>query len=450
MTNKTVDKSTMPVSQELEQSILACILLDPSGQCFLQASQRITPDDFGLDSHVKIYRAMEHLTDSGKAIDYLTLTARLQDVGELENCGLGYVTDLANGVGRIRLKNISHYIDRLLDYSARRTIIYAANSAMERAIDSPEAGDIAGELQERLRCITARSQAETCVHVSTIAQNVAAKLVQQNQSKQDFIGLPTGIRRLDRLLSGLVAGEYIVVAADPGGGKTSFALNVTEVNCLEDNPVQFFSLEMRRDSLALRLGSGLTGINHLKFRNGSWLNEDELDRACQAFQNIKGWPLWIDDSGGLTPRELYARGRMQVAKGAKLIVVDYLQKIAAKGDSGYERATLASEAVRQLAKDTAVPVLCISQLSRRKDRASQKPELFDLRDSGAIEQDAHAVIMLWRPKEQDNFTGKDAFLLRKNRSGPVGEIAARYEPSTMKWTQDDSDLYDDGRAAAGQ
>lgn len=448
---KTADKSTNPVSQELEQSILACILLDLSGGCFLQASQRITPEDFGLDTHVKIYRAMQAIVDVGKPIDYYTLVARLQDVGELESCGIGYVTDLSsNTAGHIRLKNIDHYLDRLLEYSGRRTIIRAADSAMQRAADGDGVGDVSGELQERLNRITARAQAQTCVPVSAIVQEVATKLVQQNQSKQDFIGLPTGIRRLDRLLSGLVAGEYIVVAADPGGGKTSFALNVTEINCLDDNPVQFFSLEMRRDPLVLRLGSGLTGINHLKFRNGSWMSEDELDRACQAFENIKGWPLWIDDSGGLAPRELYARGRMQVAKGAKLIVVDYLQKIAAPGDSGYERATLASEAVRQLAKDTAVPVLCISQLSRRKDRASQKPELFDLRDSGAIEQDAHAVIMLWRPKENDNFTGKDALLVRKNRSGPVGEIAAKYESGTMKWTQDDSDLYADGKAASSQ
>lgn len=451
--NKKAEKN-MPVSEELERSILACILLDTEGDCYLQASQRITAEDFGLDSSKRIFRAMQHLVENAKAIDYFTLAGRLQDTQEIDQCGgVGYVTDLAGKGLYPRLKNIGHYLDNLLEYSSRRTIIYAATAAIDRAYEADKSGDVAGELQQSLDLVTQRAQSQTCVPASVIGPVVAQQLVWQNQQGMDFIGLPTGIRKLDRLISGLVAKEDVVVAADTGAGKTSFALNVTEINCLDDNPVQFFSLEMGKESLYLRLAASLANINHLKLRNGSWLQDDELDLAMQAITQIMKWPLWIDDTGGLTPRELYARGRMQVAKGAKLIIVDYLQKIAAPGKSLYERVTNASEAVRVLAKESGVPVLNLSQLSRpEKGAKKRKPTMHDLRESGAIEQDAHSVILLWREESENSsgepyFTENDLIIVGKNRNGPTGEIRAKYNRQIMKWVQDDSDLYD-GKASA--
>lgn len=453
---KTVEKS-MPVNNELERSVLACIVLDSTGGCFLQAAQRITADDFGLDTHSRIFRAMQHLADHATAIDYYTLASRLADTQEIELCGgLAYVTDLVDPSKYPRLKNISHYLDSLLEYASRRTIIHAATSAISRAFDLEKAGDVAGELQQSLDLITQRAQSQTCIPASEIGPEVGRRLVQQHDRDEDFIGLPTGIGKLDRLLSGLVPGENVVVAADTGAGKTSFALNVAEVNCLRDNPVQFFSLEMKRDALFLRLAAGLSGINHLKFRNGAWLNPDELDTAMKTITEIMKWPMWIDDSGGLTPRELYARGRMQVAKGAKLIIVDYLQKIAAPGKSLYERVTNASEAVRVLAKEANVPILNLSQLSRpEKGTKRRKPMMHDLRESGAIEQDAHSVILLWReeaenPAGEPYFTEKDLVIVGKNRNGPTGEIKAKYNRQVMKWTQDDQELYGDGKTAGAQ
>lgn len=452
----TADKPILPIDQDLERAILGAILLDNS--CFLQVAERISSDDFGLDSHRRIFRALQELHDAGKPLDYYTLCTVLGDRGELEFCGgVAYVTDLVDITRFPRLRNVSHYLDRLLDLSARRTIIYAADSAIQRASDSSGAGDVAGELQERLNRVTARAQASSCVPVAEVVADVAGRLVSQHYSPQDFIGLPTGIHDLDRLTSGLVDGENIVIAADPGGGKTSFALNVAELNCRNDVPVQIFSLEMTKESLLLRLASGLTSINHLKFRNGGRMSIEELDSALEGLNKIKGWPLWIDDSSGLTPRELYARGRMQVAKGAKLIIVDFLQRIVSSGDTLDERITAASQAVTQLAKDSKRPVLNLSQLSRRKDRRGQKPELDDLRGSGTIEQDAHAAIFLWIEQVVNDsgikeFTGNDALLLRKNRNGPTGEIPAHYDSKIMKWGEPrgESYLYQDGKGASGE
>lgn len=439
----------MPIHPETERLVLGCIVLDNSGECYLQAAGRLEPDDFGLDSHRRIFRAMGELTEEKKPIEYVSLCEKLIEKGELEMCGgIAYVTDLVDPFKCPRLKNIDHYLSSLLEYSSKRKMIRLSDGAMHRLYNMESSGDVAGELQQSLDTITQRAQSKTCVPASQIGPEVAQRLIRQHDQDEDFIGLPTGIGKLDRLLSGLVAGENVVVAADTGAGKTSFALNVAEVNCLRDNPVHFFSLEMKRDALFLRLAAGLSGINHLKFRNGAWMSNEELERAMQTITTVMKWPLWIDDSGGLTPRELYARGRMQVAKGAKLIIVDYLQKIAAPGKSLYERVTNASEAVRVLAKEASVPVLNLSQLSRpEKGAKRRKPTMHDLRESGAIEQDAHSVILLWREESENAsgepyFTENDLVIVGKNRNGPTGEIKAKYNRQVMKWTQDDTDLYD--------
>lgn len=418
---------TLPQNENTERAVLACILLDSAGSCYLQAAQSLTVDDFGYDSHRRIFSAMLELGEDSKPIDYTTLYEVLDARKEIQTVGLGYLTDLADISKNIRLQNISPYITTLREFSARRRILITADNTVRKAYDGAEAAELLGELQDQISLLTQRSQEKNCVPVSVVAKEVAQRLIHQHDNPQDCIGLPTGLPELDRSLSGLVNGENIVIAADPGMGKTSIALNITQENCTRDNPVQFFSLEMKRDSLLLRLASGLTGINHLHFRNPAWMSKDDMGRALNAIAEIGKWPLWIDDSGGLTPRELYARGRMQAAKGAKLIIVDFLQKLISPGASLYERVTNSSEAVRSLAKDTDVPVLNLSQLSRRKERTGQKPELHDLRDSGAIEQDAHAVIMLWSDNDGD------VLLVRKNRSGPLGEIRARYEKKIMKW-----------------
>lgn len=451
---RTEQQPGLPINLDTERGVLACILLDASGDCYLQAAEALTVDEFGLDSHRRIFGAMLALGEESNPIDYLTLCEVLDARKEIEACGgIGYITDLTDAGKYIRLKNIQPYIDILREFSRRRTLALLGHTTFQAAIDGTESGELLGELQGHLDLLTQRAQSEACVSVAKIAPEVARRLIKQHDQQEDFIGLPTGIRKLDKLLSGLVKGENIVVAADTGAGKTSFALNVAEINCLNDNPVQVFSLEMKRDSLLLRLAAGITAINHLKFRNGGWMSKSEMEVALKALGDIAKWPLWIDDTGGLTPRELYARGRMQVAKGAKLIIVDYLQKLNAPGNTLRERVTNASEAVRQLAKHTNVPVLNLSQLSRPERGASKrKPGMHDLKESGSIEQDAHSVVLLWREEEENEhgearFTEHDLIIVGKNRSGPTGEIKAKYDARIMHWYQDDTDLYD-GKAEA--
>jgi replicative DNA helicase len=455
----TIDRS-MPAKPEAERQILAAIIFDQRdpNACLMQAQARVTPDDFSLDSNRRLYRAMQDLASEGKPIEYTTLGDKLLEKGELEAVGVSYLTNLGDGMPRIQ--NIDAYIDIVLKASKQRQIININSAAVQRAYELEDPEEIAGAIQESLALITQRSQQEACTPASAIVQGLGQRLMKQFDGGARFIGLPTPIGRLNYALGGLVRKENIVVAADTGGGKTSLALNTTELNCKNDKPVHWFSVEMSKEALLLRLAASLTGINYMKIRNTGNLHQSELTAVLEALSEIGRWPLWIDDTSDLSTRQMYARGRMQAARGARLIVVDYLQRVRAAGNTTVDQISAASGCVAGMAKDGDVPVLNLSQLSRfektSKDSQLRKPNMHDLKGSGNIEQDADSVVLLWREQiREDNgdrliYTGNDSMIIGKNRNGPCFEIAVRYDGEVMVWREKDADrdLYDGKMEAA--
>jgi replicative DNA helicase len=452
----------IPINEEAERMILASICLDERkpNECFMQAAALMVPEDFGLDSHRRIFRAMDRLHKQEKPIEYVTLCQELDDNKEVEACGgSAYITGLCDKLGGWpRIKNIEQYIQLVHKAANQRAIIHASQSALVKAYEREAPGEIIGELTQELETITQRAQRNACVPVANLIDPLCHRLMQQQQAGGRFIGLPTPIGRLNWAMGGLARKELTVVAGDTGTGKTAFALNITEHNCIRDNPVHWFSMEMDSESLLLRLAASRTGINHIRIRNTGNLSMDEVCLVIAALDEIKRWPLWIDDTGGLTVREMYARGRMQAARGVKLIVSDYLQKLKAPGLTTREQVNVASECTRQLAKSGNVPVLSLSQLARfektSKDSHLRKPGMHDLKESGNIEQDAHNVLLLWREQKRDDegrlfYTGNDAVIIGKNRNGPCFEVAVKYEPQIMVWCEIDPDNEaTDGKALA--
>lgn len=449
----------MPMNTDAERQVLGAIVLfqGSPNDCMMQAQTRLMADDFGLHSHRLIYKAMEELNTSEKPLEYTTLVERLIEKDELESVGgVQYVTSIADGLPRI--KNISAYVEIVLKMSAQRQLIQASTVAIQRAYERDEPGDIAGGLQDRIDLITNRAQSDACVPASAVVDGLCERLMKQYRAQARYIGLPTPIGRLTYALGGLGRKENIVVAGDTGGGKTSLAVNTTEINCLNDKWVHWFSIEQDRESLLLRLAASRTGINHMRIRNTANLSEAELDAVIAELQEIKRWKLTIDDTSNLTTRQLYARGRMIAARGGDLQIVDYLQRVKAPGGTIREQVNNSSACVTQLAKDGNTPLLNLSQLARlektSKESNMRKPTMHDLKESGNIEQDAHAVVLVWREQILDaegrrEFTGNDAMIIGKNRNGPCFEIAVRYDAEVMVWREAEQNYSGrDGKAMA--
>jgi len=455
----------MPHCVEAERTVLGAIVLDTRkpNECLLQAQQRLTTNDFSLDSHRRIFNRMGELQEADKPIDYVTLTAILQERGELEAVGgTGYVTSL--GEGAIRLKNVEYYIELILKAASQREIIHRATSAIQKAYELGDPEDIAGELTEGLQSLSERSQSESLQHVSKIIPGVAQELIEEFNRGGSILGLPTGIGRLNYTLGGLVKGENVIVAADPGGGKTALALNIAEVNCERDTPVAYFSLELTKKKLLIRLAARRSGVPQFKVRNPGYLSNEEKLELLKALDDLKHLPLWIDDSSGLTPRQIYARGRMAAARGAKLLITDYLQKLRAPGSTLREQTNNASEVLRAMAKDSHTAGLNLSQLSRPAEKGfkglQRKATMHDLRESGAIEADADSVVLLWRERKESDggkweYTGQDVMIIGKNRNGPETELPVTFDAVFMHWKERDTGdlpadgMYDRKQEAAG-
>lgn len=448
----------LPSNPEIERAVIACIVMDQRqpNECLLQASNKLKVSDFSLDSHRRIYQAILELGSKEKPIDFNLLTDVLTANGELEAVGGSqYVTNISDGIPR--LKNIEHYCDILIAHSTRRQVIHSCNAAMQSAYDDSDTAELTDRLQVAADGIRNRTHAQTCIHVSQIGPKLCQRLIAEYDSSGSTIGLPTGIGRLDFALGGLVKGENIVVAGYTGGGKTAFALNVVEKNCLNDVRVTYYSFEVDRDTLLIRLAAKRRGIPQIKLRTKTASRDELLEILDEINGEISRWPLYIDDRSKVSPAELYASARIEAARGTRLFVTDHIHIFAnnCKGHTIREQVNEASGTIRAMAKDSQVPVLNLCQLSRPEDKRSpQKPTMYHLKESGALEQDAHSVVLLWRERDEDlkqngGFTGNDAMIIGKNRSGPVLEIAARYHEELMYWKEsnpyDPPSYYQDGQ-----
>jgi replicative DNA helicase len=418
----------LPQNTEAERSILGAILLD--NHALNTAIERLKPEDFFHDHHRRIYRQMVELGEAQQAIDLVTLAEQLQRRGELDAAGgPAYIAQLVDGVPRIT--NVEHYARIVKEKSVLRGLIHATHAIQQQALEAEDEADAILDRAESSIFQLAEDRVRSgLVGVRDVVRDNFERISQIFREGRRITGLSTGYPQLDNLTSGLQPSELLILAARPSMGKTALALNIAENVAVRDNrPVAIFSLEMSKESLLLRLLSSDAQIDSHKFRTGH-LNREDGGKIPISLSRLAEAPLWIDDTGSATVVEMGAKARRLMRdRGLSLIIVDYLQLVSARGRFGNRNEEVSSitRGLKGLAKELKVPVLVLSQLTRAPEREDRRPQLADLRESGAIEQDADVVMFSHRPNafkpdEAPEERAKTELLIAKQRNGPTDRI----------------------------
>lgn len=404
----------MPQCPDDERQVLGSILFT-AGECFDEAAAIISAEDFYLDDNRKAFFAFAEMSGRGEKINAQSWHECMKRNGWEQEYFRLDVTHLLP-----KIKHIDDYAERVREYSRKRMLITAFDAAQNEAFDNVSTDEVIGNIESVMTRIIQRGrkvQTRTMMDITVQAYENICLLREQDGA---FVGLATGLKELDISTTGFRAGEYYVIGARPGQGKTSLACQSIRENCKAGRKVAFFSIEMTEEQIALRLLAMETGIDFFILRDPKMLSLGEMERVQIACGEISQWPLIIDDSSKINIHELRARAKLRIKQGCEGIYVDYLQRVEGDGKSPFEKVTSVSEGLCELAKSSGVPVIALSQLRRNENGANAQPTLDDLRQSGQIEQDAHAVMLLYRPRGDEGFTGEDEIIIAKQRSGPSG------------------------------
>jgi replicative DNA helicase len=422
---------TLPANVEAERSILGAILLD--NLAYNEAAEHLKAEDFSLDSHRRIFTRMVDLAESSRPIDMITLVEELDRRKELEAIGdVGYVSGLVDGVPD--RPSIEHYIKIVRDKALLRGLIHAANAAISRASDqSDPAEEILNDAESAIFQLSENRIGRGFVGVQEIVKESFGSVDALLQRGQRITGLATHYTDLDEMTSGFQRSDLIIIAARPSMGKTAFAMNIAENASIEDQKVVgMFSLEMSREALLLRLLCSRARVDSHKMRTGS-LWRDDMTKVVNAMEQLAHAPIFIDDTPGISLSEMRAKARrLQQSQGKlDLLIVDYLQLMSGGGrryENRTQEVSAISRGLKALAKELAVPVIALSQLSRAPESrgGDHRPQLSDLRESGSIEQDADVVAFIFREEvyKQDDpdLQGKAELIIAKQRNGPTGRV----------------------------
>jgi replicative DNA helicase len=425
----------LPASVEAERAILGAVLLDNSS--YPQAAEFLRAEDFSLDSHRRIFLRMMELAETGRAIDFVTLTEQLGLHREIESVGgVAYVTSLTDGLPRV--KNIEQYVKIVKDKALLRGLIHAATSAIEKAYEQEgPAEEIIDSAESEIFKVAEQRIGRGFQGVQEIVKQSFGSIDKLYEQGQRITGLETHFTEFDNKTSGLQKSDLVIIAARPSMGKTALAINIAEnAAVLDHKVVGVFSLEMSRESLLLRLLCSQARVDSHKLRTG-FLGRDDYHQLVTALASLIEAPIFIDDTPGISVSEMRAKcRRLQQARGRlDLIVVDYLQLVAGVPIGGarrYENRTqevsAISRALKGLAKEMRCPVIALSQLSRAPENrtGNNRPQLADLRESGAIEQDADVVAFIFREevykRDDPDLEGKAELIIAKQRNGPTGTV----------------------------
>ena len=448
MPNETTLERPLPQNLDAERSILGAILLD--NQALNAAIENLRPEDFFFDPHRRVFQQMVALGETQQAIDLVTLNDALGRRGELESSGgTPYLASLVDGVPRSA--NIEHYVRIVKEKALLRNLIHATHAIQERAFEGEEGAD--GILDGAESSIFALAEDRIRVGLVSMKEIVHAnfeRLEKIFREGKSITGASTGYGELDKLTSGLQPSELIILAARPSQGKTALALNFAENIAVRAGlPVAIFSLEMSKESLLQRLVASVAQIDAHKFRTGH-LGREDWRRMTEALGQIASAPLWIDDASSLTVVEIGAKARRLKREkgGLALLIVDYLQLISARGrfSNRNEEVSSITRGLKGLAKELQIPVLVLSQLTRAPERDERRPQLADLRESGAIEQDADVVMFIYRP----NFFKVDALpeerdqadlLVAKQRNGPTDRVRLIFKSRQTRFEEAAPDAF---------
>ncbi|HWO00247.1 MAG TPA: replicative DNA helicase [Blastocatellia bacterium] len=416
----------LPSNVEAERSILGAILLD-NAVCN-QAIELLKRDDFFLDSHRRIFDKMVALSERVSAIDMITLSDELRRAGEFEQIGgATYIASLIDGVPRT--DSIEHYARIVKKKSMLRKLITASNQIIARAFDEEDDADIIiDQAEQAIFQIAEDKIRQGFQYIGTVAQRRLEQIEQMADRPEMITGVPTGFVDFDHLTSGLQRQDLIIIAARPSMGKTALALNMAQYAARNGSVVGIFSLEMSAEQLASRLLCSEARVDAHRLRTG-FLNREEWARLGDALRRLCETKVYIDDTPGAGVLEMRAKARrLKAEHGLDLLVVDYLQLMSGRGriESRQQEVSQISRDLKTLAKELDIPVLALSQLSRAPEtRSEHKPQLSDLRESGAIEQDADVVCFIFREEvynETDENRGRAELLIAKQRNGPTGKV----------------------------
>jgi replicative DNA helicase len=394
----TVLEKPLPNNLDAERSVLGAILLD--NNALNPAVEHLRPDDFFLDQHRRVFTQMIALGESQQAIDLVTLTEELHRRGDLDaSGGAPYLASLADGMPRV--SNVEHYARIVKEKAMLRNLIHATHNIQQRAFEGEDGADTILDNAESSIFALAEDRVKAgLIPVKDIVRDNFERLERIFREGKSITGVATGYGELDKLTSGLQPSELLILAARPSQGKTALALNLAEnISIRAGHPAAIFSLEMSKESLLQRLVASVAQIDAHKFRTGH-LSKEDWRRMTDALGIIAAAPLWIDDAGSISVLEIGAKARrLKRDKGLSLLIVDYLQLITARGrfSNRNEEVASISRALKGLAKELQIPVLVLSQLTRAPERDDRGPQLSDLRESGAIEQDADVVMFIYRP-----------------------------------------------------
>jgi replicative DNA helicase len=420
---------TLPHNLEAERSVLGAILVH--NDAFNLAAQVIDSRDFYRDAHRRIFDRMVALNERHDAIDFVTLKEELARNGELDEVGgPAYVASLADGVPRAT--NVEYYARIVKEKSTLRNLIYAASKIVTNAYEADQESDlILDEAESAIFAVADDRLKSGFVAMRDLVKDSFPKIEKLFEQKRLITGVPTGFVDLDEMTRGLQGGDLIIVAARPSMGKTSLVLNIAQyVAALGDQVVGFFSLEMSKESLFLRLLTSEAQIDGHRLMSGA-IGGNDYHRISHALEKLNAMKLFIDDTANVGVLEMRAKSRrLQSEHGLNLLVVDYIQLMSGRGR--FENRTLElasiSRSLKGLAKELNVPIVVLSQLSRAPEsRSDHRPQLSDLRESGALEQDADVVILIYRddvynkdPNSPD--AGTAELILAKQRNGPTGVV----------------------------
>ena len=418
---------TLPHNLEAERSVLGAILIH--NDAFNVAAELVDSGDFFRDAHRRVFDKMVDLNERGQAIDLVTLKDELARSGDLDDVGgAAYIASLVDGVPRST--NVEHYARIVKERATLRNLIQSANRILTMAYRAEEDADtLLDQAEQEIFSIAEGNIHTGFVPLSDLVPGSFTAIEQLQEHKGLLTGVPSGFVDIDNLTSGFQPADLVIIAARPTMGKTSFALNVAQhVGIKTDRSVGLFSLEMSKEQLFMRMLTAEAEVDSHRLRGG-FLSEGDYGRLSTALGRLGDAKVFIDDSAGLGVLEMRAKARrLKAEHGLDLLVIDYLQLMQGRGRFENRTQELASisRALKALAKELNVPVLALSQLSRAPEsRSDRRPQLSDLRESGALEQDADVVLFIFREEQYDPTPENEnlaELIIGKQRNGPTGTV----------------------------
>lgn len=446
---------SLPIALDAERLVLGSVMLDESH--YYDVAGVVTADDFCLEKHRRILKRMAALKDRGEHIDRITVAHELDRYGELESVdGLSYLVSLDDGLPQV--PHLDSYIRQIKEKSIKRQIIFAAQATMNRAfLDEEHSKDILAGATETLLSLGVEDTNLGPRNAEQIIERAGGISAVLGPPKQ---GLSTGFTKFDSMTAGLHEQELIVIAARPSIGKSALALNIGQhVAIKQSKGVAVFSLEMSEQSLLTRLLCAEARVDSQRFRAG-YLSVEERRRLNYALGKISDAPLYIDDTSGLDLMEMNGKlRRLMQRHQISLVIVDYLQLMTTRGrraENRNQEVTALSAGLKRMAKDLHLPIIVLSQLNRAVETrkgGGNRPQLSDLRESGAIEQDADVVVFIFRAevydRDREDLRGLAELIVAKQRNGPVGTVNLVFLHQQTQFANRAEDVGDESQESLG-